>query len=97
MTPDSVKVENAIELIFRRLCEVHSRDSGATLTRSELGVDILEKTFVAALRELRGPNNDQDLRICFDGGDPDRIGLGASWRGRCEDWLRGRGSGNATT
>ena len=75
----------AIGLIFQRLCEAYRRDPHATMSRQELGAGMAEDAFKAALRELRGLGNDQDLRIRFDGGDPDRIALGPSWRGYCED------------
>jgi hypothetical protein len=35
--------------------------------------------------ELRGPSNDQDLKIAFVDGDPDKIALGSSWRSKCDD------------
>lgn len=85
---DSLTIDQAVEAVFGALCQ-HYRAAGAAaqMTRAELrrraGVD--ETTFNAALRALRGPRDDQDLKVAFVDRDPDRIVLGASWRGRCED------------
>lgn len=79
-------VDDAVDLIFRRLCnDLRTRGQGATMSRQSLGSGIPEEVFMAALRQLRGPRNDQDLLLEFVGGSPDQIRLGASWRGRCED------------
>lgn len=81
----TMTIEKATDLIFQRLCD-NFKVCGlmAGMSRGALGSEIPDEIFMAALRELRGPANDQDLRIEFIGGDPDQIRLGASWRGRCE-------------
>ena len=81
-------VEEAIELIFTRLCDVYTRNPDATLTAEDLGAGIPNNIFAAALRELRGPADDQDLRIRYVEGNRTRAALGTSWRDRCEDRRR---------
>jgi hypothetical protein len=81
-------VSEAIELMFTRLCGAYSRNPDATLTAQDLGAGIPNDIFAAALRELRGPADDQDLRIRYVEGNRTRAALGTSWRGRCEDRSR---------
>jgi hypothetical protein len=81
-------VEEAIEVIFTRLCAVYTRNPDATLTAEDLGAGIPNNIFAAALRELRGPADDQDLRIRYVEGNRTRAALGTSWRDRCEDRRR---------
>lgn len=79
-------VEEAVDVIFQRLCgHLKTGAEQTDMSRGPLGSGMPEEIFTAALRQLRGPANDQDLYIEFIGGNPDRIRLGASWRGRCED------------
>lgn len=79
-------LKEAVDLIFQRLCsDFKARGKGAGMSRGSLGSGMPEEIFMAALRQLRGPANDQDLCIEFIGGNPANIRLGASWRGRCED------------
>lgn len=81
-----MNAEDAIELIFARLCRAHlERRAAGVLSRAELGASIPQDIFMRAMRHLRGPNNDQDLRIRFLDRDPDTIALGAVWRRRCEE------------
>ncbi|PYN74095.1 MAG: hypothetical protein DMD96_31680 [Candidatus Rokuibacteriota bacterium] len=81
-------VDEAIELIFTRLCDAYTRNPDATLTAEDLGAGIPNDIFAAALRELRGPADDQDLRIRYVEGNRTRAALGTSWRGRCDDRRR---------
>jgi len=81
-------VEEAIELIFARLCAAYTRNPDATLTAEDLGAGIPNDIFAAALRELRGPADDQDLRIRYVEGNRTKAALGTSWRGRCEEGRR---------
>jgi hypothetical protein len=78
-------VDEAIELIFTRLCDAYTRNPEATLTAEDLGAGIPSDIFAAALRELRGPADDQDLRIRYVEGNRTKAALGMSWRGRCEE------------
>jgi hypothetical protein len=78
-------VEEAKELIFTRLCDAYSRNNEATLTAQDLGAGIPSDIFAAALRELRGSADDQDLRIRYVEGNRTKAALGLSWRGRCEE------------
>jgi hypothetical protein len=78
-------VDEAIELIFTRLCDAYTRNPDATLTADGLGAGIPSDIFAAALRELRGPTDDQDLRIRYVEGNRTKAALGVSWRGRCEE------------
>jgi hypothetical protein len=77
-------VDEAIELIFTRLCVAYIRNPDATLTAEDLGAGIPNDIFAATLRELRGPNDDQDLRIRYVEGNRTKAALGTSWRDRCE-------------
>jgi len=81
-------VEEAIELIFARLCGAYTRNPDATMTAEDLGVGIPNDVFAAALRELRGPADDEDLRIRYVEGNRTKAALGTSWRGRCEEGRR---------
>ena len=58
-------IEEAIELIFSRLCGAYTRNPDTTMTAEDLGTGIPNDVFAAALRELRGPADDQDLRIRY--------------------------------
>ena len=58
-------VEEAIELIFARLCAGYTRNPDTTSTAEDLGAGIPNDVFAAALRELRGPADDQDLRVRY--------------------------------
>lgn len=80
-----VTVDDALDLIFKRLCEAFRLKPDGELTGVTLRGEIPEAVFVEALRAVRGRSNDQDLKISFAGGDPDRIVLGTAWRARCED------------
>src|SRR4029453_1030484 len=68
-------VEQAIELIFTRLCAAYTRNPDATLTAEDLGAGIPNDIFAAALRELRGPNDDQDLRLRYVEGNRTKAAL----------------------
>jgi hypothetical protein len=81
-------VDEAIELIFTRLCDAYTRNPEATLTAEDLGARIPSDIFAAALRELRGPADDQDLRIRYVEGNRTKAALGTSWRVQCEDRTR---------
>jgi hypothetical protein len=81
-------VEEAIELLFARLCGAYTRNPEATLTAEDLGTGIPNDVFAATLRELRGPADDQDLRIRYVEGNRTKAALGTSWRGRCEEGRR---------
>jgi hypothetical protein len=81
-------VEEGIELIFTRLCAAYTRNPEAMLTAEDLGAGIPNDIFAAALRELRGPSDDQDLRLRYVEGNRTKAALGMSWRGRCEEGRR---------
>jgi hypothetical protein len=53
--------------MFTRLCGAYSRNLDATLTAEDLGAGIPNDIFAAALRELRGPADDQDPRLSVRG------------------------------
>jgi hypothetical protein len=81
-------IEEAIELIFSRLCGAYTRNPDTTMTAEDRGTGIPNDVFAAALRELRGPADDQDLRIRYVEGNRTKATLGTSWRGRCEEGRR---------
>ncbi len=81
---NQMTIEEATTLLFRRLCnDFKTRGKEAEMSRQSLGSGIPEEIFMAALRQLRGPANDQDMQVEFIERNADRMRLGASWRGRC--------------
>jgi hypothetical protein len=83
-----VTVDDVAAAIFGRLCD-HQRahGPGATMTLAELrlALGVTEAVLMAALKVLRLSD---DLYIAFPGRARDRVTLGPSWRGRCEDQER---------
>jgi nucleotide-binding universal stress UspA family protein len=79
MTPNE-----AAEAVFQALC-AHARKNGADVGMSRVELQavagLTEESMMMALRALQGLG---DLQVRFIGSDPDRIALGASWRGRCD-------------
>lgn len=79
-------MDAATRKVFEQLCaHVKTRGTDATMTRAELqkAAGLSEQDFMAVLRGLRGPNNDQDTKVRFVGGDPDKITLGIRWSQDC--------------
>jgi hypothetical protein len=76
-------VDDVVEAIFRRLCD-HQRAYGVgadmSLAELRLALRVTEAALTEAVRVLRLAD---DLHVRFTA--PDRMTLGASWRGRCED------------
>lgn len=74
-----------MEAIFRRLCD-HQRPKGPeadmSLAELRLALGVTERQLVEALMVARLSDN---LYIAFTARD--RVALGTSWRGRCEDEL----------
>lgn len=77
--------ESPSDLIFNVLCaRFKSAKVLKAMTRQELqeATGLSERALRDALQALRGPNDDQDSKIAYEG---ERIALGWSWRGTCED------------
>ncbi len=79
-------VDDVVEAIFRRLC-VRQRMQGPgedmSLAELRLALGVTEEQLMEAIKLLRVSS--ADLRIAFTTPAQDRVTLGPSWRGRCED------------
>ena len=76
-------VDDVVEAIFRRLClSQRYRGLGAdmSLTELRLALGVTEAQMTEAVYMLRLAD---DLQLVFTARD--RVALGTSWRGRCED------------
>ena len=85
-----MSVDEAIGLIFGRLCrEQRERGPDAEMDpetlRRELGIP--QDLFNEARRALRGPGDDQDLRLAYNL-TTRRWKLGAHWKAKCEEASR---------
>ena len=79
-------MDAATHNVFEKLCaHVRANGTGATMTRVDLqkAAGLSEEDFMAVLRELRGPNKDQDTSVRFVDGDADKISLGIRWAQDC--------------
>jgi orotidine-5'-phosphate decarboxylase len=79
-------MDAATRKVFEQLCtHVKTKGTDATMTRAELqkAAGLSEQDFMIVLRGLRGPNNDQDISVCFVEGDWDKLTLGIRWRQDC--------------
>jgi hypothetical protein len=78
-------VDDVVEAIFRRLCD-HQRAKGTradmSLPELRLALGVTEAQLMEAVRVLRLPS---DLFLAFTTPAWDRVTLGPSWQGRCED------------
>lgn len=88
--PSPMTVEQAVGLIFGRLCrELRERGPDGEMDpeslRRELGIP--EEVFNEARRALRGPGDDQDLYLTYNLATR-RWKLGAAWRATCEEASR---------
>lgn len=76
-------VDDVVEAIFRRLCD-HQRAQGVgadmSLAELRLALGVTEAQLMEAVKVARLSD---DLYIAFTARD--RVTLGPSWRGRCED------------
>jgi len=81
-----VTVDDVVEAIYRRLC-LRQRHQGVgaamSLTELQLGLGVTEEQLADAVKAARISD---DLFVAFTA--PDRLTLGPSWRGRCEDQER---------
>lgn len=80
-------LDSATRKVYEQLCaHVRAKGAGATMTQKELrkAAGLSEEDFIAVLRRLRGPQNDQDTRVRFVGGDKDKVTLGIRWSQDCE-------------
>jgi hypothetical protein len=80
---DRMTVDDVVEAIFRRLClrqRIQGAGAGMSLTGLRLALGVTEEELMEAVKVARLSD---DLKIAFTA--PDRVTLGASWRGRCED------------
>jgi hypothetical protein len=79
------RVDDVVEGIFRRLCD-HQRAKGTeadmSLAELRLALGVTEAQLNEAVRVLR---LSIDLFIAFTTPAWDRVTLGPSWQGRCED------------
>ncbi len=76
-------VDDVMEAIFRRLCDQQQAQGvGADMSLAELrlAIGVTEAQLMEAVKVARLSDN---LYIAFTARD--RVTLGASWRGRCED------------
>lgn len=82
--------EQAAGLIFGRLCrEQRERGPNAEMDPESLRRElrIPEEVFNEARRALRGPTDDQDLRLAYNVATR-KWKLGAAWKARCEEASR---------
>jgi hypothetical protein len=89
MAPGSPRltVEAIVEAMYRRLClRVRHQGAGAAMSLTELriGLGVTEEQLAEAVKVARISD---DLFVAFTA--PDRLTLGPSWRGRCEDERHG--------
>jgi len=80
-----VTVDDVVEAIFRRLCDrqrAHGVGADMSLAELRLALGATEAQLMEAVKVLRLSD---DLRIAFTAQGRDRVTLGASWRGQCED------------
>lgn len=78
-------VDDVAAAIFRQLCDrQRSEGLGASMTLEELRLapGVTEAQLMEAVKV---PRLSDDLYIAFTSRARDRVTLGASWRGRCED------------
>ena len=79
-------VDDVVEAIFQRLC-LRQRHQGVgaamSLTELRVGLGVTEDQLADAVKVARISD---DLFVAFTA--PDRLTLGPSWRGRCEDQER---------
>ena len=82
-------VDDVAAAIFQRLCD-HQRAQGPgasmSLAELQLAIGATERELAEAIKILRLSD---DLYIALPKGARDRVTLGPSWRGRCEDESRG--------
>jgi hypothetical protein len=81
-------VDDVVEAIYQRLC-LRRRHQGVGADMSfvelRLALAVTEEQLMEAVKVLRLSD---DLYIAFPAGSRDRVTLGPSWRGRCEDQER---------
>ncbi len=82
---EGMTVDDVVEAIFRRLC-IRQRHQGVGadmgLAELRLALGVTEAQFIEAVKVARFS---EDLFIAFTTPARDRVTLGPSWRGRCED------------
>jgi hypothetical protein len=84
-----VTVDDVVEAIYDRLC-LRQRHQGVgadmSLTELRLALAVTEAELLEAVKVAR---ISEDLFVAFTA--PDRVTLGPSWRGRCEEAETGDG------
>ena len=78
-------VDDVVEATFRRLCDhQRAKEVGADMSLAELrlALGVTEAQLMEAVRVLRLSS---DLFLAFTTQSWDRVTLGPSWQGRCED------------
>jgi hypothetical protein len=80
-----VTVDDVAAAIFERLCDRQRAEGPAasmSLAELRLAIGATEAELMEAVKVLRFSD---DLYIAFPSSTRDRLTLGPSWRGRCED------------